>query len=159
VDRVYVSKCFGQDLLWKITANAAGITGIMPVKNDFLPDENDISAEAAAQLEAYFLSAGTRFDVPLSLSGTPFQQQVWNALRQIPYGHTVSYGELAAKIGRPGAAQAVGQAVGRNPCLIVVPCHRVLGKDGALTGFSAGLELKRNLLRMERIPFVEKRRT
>ncbi len=85
----------------------------------------------------------------MELAGTAFQREVWGALVDIPFGTTVSYGEVAAKIGRPKAVRAVGQAVGKNPCMIAVPCHRVIGKDGSLTGFSAGLEWKRYLLGLE----------
>ena len=102
-----------------------------------------------AWLFQYFSGNIPDFLPPFRLDGTDFQKQVWTALLQIPYGTTVSYGEVAEMIGRPKAVRAVGQAVGKNPCLIVVPCHRVMGKNGSLTGFSAGLELKRYLLGLE----------
>jgi O-6-methylguanine DNA methyltransferase len=96
------------------------------------------------------------FPYPLDISrGSPFQQTVWTALLDIPYGTTVTYGELAARIGKPKAARAVGQAVGANPLPVVVPCHRVLASGGALGGFSGGLEIKRHLLRVEGISFRE----
>ncbi len=107
------------------------------------------AAEAARQLREYFDGERTEFDVPLGLAGTPFQQRVWAALRRIPYGETVSYGELATQIGQPGAARAVGLANGRNPIAIIVPCHRVVGSDGSLTGYGGGLERKRHLLAFE----------
>ncbi len=89
------------------------------------------------------------FPLPLDLRGTPFQQQVWRELRKVPYGQTVSYGELARRVGRPGAVRAVGQAVGANPIPIIVPCHRVVGADGSLVGYGGGLEIKSALLRLE----------
>jgi methylated-DNA-[protein]-cysteine S-methyltransferase len=106
-------------------------------------------AAAAAQLAAYFAGELTSFDLPLAPSGTPFQQRVWLALRAIPYARTVSYGELAAGLGAPRASRAVGLANGRNPISIVVPCHRVVGTDGSLTGYGGGLERKRFLLDLE----------
>lgn len=101
------------------------------------------------QLEAYFAGELTDFDVPLAMTGTPFQQGVWAALRDIPYGETWSYGRLAAHLGRPGASRAVGLANGRNPVCVVVPCHRVVGSDGSLTGYAGGLERKTWLLALE----------
>ncbi|MDR9396933.1 methylated-DNA--[protein]-cysteine S-methyltransferase [Pontimonas sp.] len=97
-----------------------------------------VLAAAKAQLEEYF--AGTRhtFDVPVSMKGTPFQEAVWSALESIPYGETASYGQLAQRVGRPGAARAVGGAVGGNPVPIIVPCHRVMGSTGKITGYSGG---------------------
>jgi methylated-DNA-[protein]-cysteine S-methyltransferase len=106
--------------------------------------------EAARQLDAYFSGRLLEFDLPLHLQGaTPFQQSVWQALREIPRGATESYGALARRIGRNAAVRAVGAAVGRNPVSIVVPCHRVLGLGGALTGYAGGLERKSALLRLE----------
>lgn len=107
-------------------------------------------AAARAQLGEYFEGARTSFDLPLDANGTPFQLQVWNALRQIPYGATTSYAQVAAAIGRPGAARAVGLANGRNPIAIVVPCHRVIGARGNLVGYGGGLDRKRYLLELER---------
>ena len=105
--------------------------------------------EAVRQLEAYFAGELTRFDLPLSLEGTEFQRQVWDALIEIPYGETASYGEIADRIGKPGAARAVGVANGRNPIGIIVPCHRVVGGDGSLTGYAGGLPRKAALLARE----------
>jgi methylated-DNA-[protein]-cysteine S-methyltransferase len=102
------------------------------------------------QLAAYFAGDLKTFDLPLGLHGTPFQRTVWAALREIPYGETVSYGELANHIGRPGAARAVGLANGKNPIGIVVPCHRVVGVGGDLTGYGGGIERKQHLLTFER---------
>lgn len=102
-----------------------------------------------AQLEEYFDGTRQRFDVELGAKGTDFQHIVWDALVRIPYGETVSYGELARRIGRPQASRAVGLANGANPLPIIVPCHRVIGSDGSLTGFGGGLDLKRRLLELE----------
>lgn len=105
--------------------------------------------EATSQLRAYFAGELREFDLPLAPHGTPFQQAVWAALREIPYGHTISYAELAAAVGRPRSARAVGAANGRNPIAVVVPCHRVIGASGALTGYGGGLDRKRLLLDLE----------
>jgi len=109
-------------------------------------------AAAAEQLTAYFAGRLTRFSLPLRPGGTAFQRQVWAALQDIPYGQTVTYGQLAARLGRPAASRAVGLANGRNPVSIVVPCHRVLGADGSLTGYGGGLAAKRFLLDLEQRP-------
>ncbi len=105
--------------------------------------------EVTRQLDEYFAGARRTFDLPLAATGTPFQRMVWDALASIPWGATLTYGELAGRIGRPTAARAVGAAVGRNPISIVVPCHRVLGADGTLTGYAGGLGRKRFLLSLE----------
>ena len=105
--------------------------------------------EVASQFEAYFDGRLRTFDLPLAPAGTPFQQEVWSALQTIPYGATWSYAELAARIGRPAAVRAVGAANGRNPIPIIIPCHRVIGRDGRLVGFGGGLETKRALLALE----------
>lgn len=105
--------------------------------------------EPLSQLEAYFEGRLQRFDLPLAPRGTPFQLRVWNALRDIPYGETASYGAIAAGLGEPGASRAVGAANGNNPIPVIVPCHRVIGADGTLTGFGGGLERKRWLLEHE----------
>jgi methylated-DNA-[protein]-cysteine S-methyltransferase len=101
------------------------------------------------QLAAYFAGELDTFDLPLALHGTEFQRTVWSALLEIPYGETVSYGELAERIGRPGAARAVGLANGKNPIGIIVPCHRVVGAGGGLTGYGGGLDRKQFLLAFE----------
>jgi methylated-DNA-[protein]-cysteine S-methyltransferase len=101
------------------------------------------------QLDEYFAGERTEFELAVELRGTPFQRKVWNALREIPYGTTISYGELARRVGRPNGARAVGAANGRNPVAVVVPCHRVIGADGSLTGFGGGVERKRLLLGLE----------
>lgn len=102
-----------------------------------------------AQLQEYFAGARREFDLPLAAEGTPFQCVVWQALLCIPYGTTVSYSELARRIGRPGASRATGAANGANPLPIIVPCHRVIGVDGSLTGFGGGIDIKRRLLALE----------
>jgi methylated-DNA-[protein]-cysteine S-methyltransferase len=105
--------------------------------------------EAETQLRAYFAGELRRFDLPLAPRGTTFQLSVWDALLEIPYGSTTSYSELAAAIGRPSACRAVGAANGRNPLAVIVPCHRVIGAAGGLTGYGGGLERKRMLLALE----------
>lgn len=105
--------------------------------------------DIVAQLEAYFAGAGTGFSIPLDLGGTPAQRAVWAALQRIPAGTTTGYGELAGSLGRPSAVRAVAAAVGKTPTPIVVPCHRVVGADGALTGYLGGLERKAALLELE----------
>jgi methylated-DNA-[protein]-cysteine S-methyltransferase len=107
--------------------------------------------EAARQLGEYFAGERAAFDLPLHATGTAFEQGVWDELRRIPYGETTSYGELARRLGHPRAARAVGRANGRNPLAIVVPCHRVIGASGALTGYAGGLDRKRALLALENV--------
>jgi methylated-DNA-[protein]-cysteine S-methyltransferase len=106
-------------------------------------------AKAVEQLDQYFAGERVQFDLELDLLGTKFQQDVWNALLTIPYGETRSYGEIARQIGRPDRARAVGAANGSNPVSIIVPCHRVIGSDGSLTGYGGGLDRKRFLLDLE----------
>ena len=104
--------------------------------------------ETATQLEEYFAGERTAFDLPMELDGTDFQREVWNELTRIPYGETISYGELARRVGRPNGPRAVGQANGRNPIPIIVPCHRVLASNG-IGGYGGGLKVKRALLAVE----------
>ena len=111
--------------------------------------DNAVLRSTRAQLREYFAGARRGFDLPLAPRGTAFQRRVWNALTAIPYGSTTSYGEIARRIGAPDAVRAVGAANGRNPLPIVVPCHRVIGADGSLTGFGGGLPAKRFLLGLE----------
>jgi len=115
-----------------------------------LVTERKAHLQTLAQLAGYFEGRRQTFDVPLHLVGTPFQLKVWGELQRIPYGQTASYGEIAAKVGRPQGQRAVGMANNRNPVSIIVPCHRVIGKQGDLVGYGGGLELKRQLLALEK---------
>jgi methylated-DNA-[protein]-cysteine S-methyltransferase len=120
-----------------------------PNRTNWVPDDRAFP-DAVQQLEAYFAGERTDFDLELSLAGSEFQRRVWQALLTIPYGETRSYGEIAEQIGASGAARAVGLANGRNPIAIIVPCHRVIGASGSLTGYGGGLERKQSLLELER---------
>lgn len=146
----------------RLATSANGLVGAWFVAGQrHLPPDDDTSVwplapdhpvlrAAAEQLTAYFRSERRAFDVPLDLfSGTPFQQAVWHTLLGIAPGHTLSYGEVARRIQRPSAVRAVGAAIGRNPLSIIVPCHRVVGAGGALTGYAGGLDRKAALLRLE----------
>lgn len=113
------------------------------------PATPPVLVEAATQVAAYFAGELTEFDLPLAPRGTDFQRRVWGQLLTIPHGATSSYGELAARLGNPGASRAVGLANGRNPISIIVPCHRVVGSTGQLTGYGGGIERKRTLLALE----------
>lgn len=136
-----------------IRASDTGVRAVLfdatddPVQTGGPADE--VCAEAARQLSAYFAGDLQTFDLPLDPVGTPFQQEVWRALGAIPFGKTSSYGALAQALGRPGAARAVGLANGQNPVGVVVPCHRVIGASGALVGYAGGLQRKRWLLQHE----------
>lgn len=145
-----------------LTANAVGLTGIYfeenrhrsrpdPASGHAVGDDAAaaILASARTQLAAYFAGELTVFSLPLAAQGTPFQKRVWAALRDIGLGETISYATLARRVGQPAAVRAVGGANARNPLPIVVPCHRVIGADGSLTGFGGGVERKRWLLRHE----------
>lgn len=120
-----------------------------PDRADWQPDQSAFP-EAVAQLQEYFDGMRQEFDLPLDLLGTPFQRRVWAALLTIPYGQTRTYGEIARQIEAPGASRAVGLANGHNPIGIIVPCHRVIGANGSLTGYGGGLGRKRTLLGMEK---------
>ena len=130
-------------LLWEKTFAKMKINAV-------LDDNNAIFIEAEKQLNEYFSGKRKVFDLPLEFIGTDFQKKVWQALLTIPHGKKLSYSELAAKIGSPKACRAVGLANSRNPISIVVPCHRVIGKNGRLTGFAGGLEVKDFLLNLEK---------
>lgn len=148
-----------------LTATDEGLTGVYFERGSHPPSERDVStwvrddgargrasavlAEAKAQLASYFAGERTTFDLPLAPRGTDFQQRVWTELRAIAFGATTSYGDIARKIGAPKAVRAVGAANGRNPLPIIVPCHRVVGSDGSLTGFGGGIEKKQWLLQHE----------
>lgn len=128
----------------------------LPQEKHPAPDEGAVRrddaapfAAAVAQLDEYFAGKRRSFDLPLAPTGTAFQKAVWRALLRIPYGRTTSYGALADQLGKPTASRAVGAANGRNPLPIVVPCHRVIGSSGRLTGYAGGLEAKRTLLELE----------
>ena len=110
----------------------------------------DLKSEAVQQIQAYFKGALKDFTISLDLEGTPFQMKVWKTLLKVPYGQTISYAELARRIGQPKAIRAVGGANGKNPIPIVVPCHRVIGSDGSLTGYGSGVHIKAALLEHER---------
>lgn len=112
-------------------------------------DADEVFVRAKAELDAYLAGQREPFDVPLRVSGDDFSKQVWSLLRSIPYGKTTSYGALAEQLGDRRLAQPVGQAVGRNPLCVFIPCHRVVGADGSLTGYAGGLERKRWLLELE----------
>ncbi len=129
----------------------------LPAAATFGAREDDVLPGMREQLSAYFAGELVDFDVPLATAGTAFQAAVWAALRTIPYGATCTYGELAAAVGRPTAVRAVGAANGRNPVCIVVPCHRVIGADGTLTGYAGGTDRKRLLLALEGRLALERR--
>jgi methylated-DNA-[protein]-cysteine S-methyltransferase len=122
----------------------------LPARGSFGERDDTVLPAAREQLSAYFARELEVFDVALAPRGTPFQVAVWAALREVPYGATCTYGELAAAVGRPTAVRAVGMANGRNPVCLVVPCHRVVGAGGALTGYAGGVERKQFLLDLER---------
>lgn len=132
------------------------LTNLRMVDQTYEPDRADWALDdrafpdAAEQLEAYFAGELFTFDLRLEFEGTPFQRRVWEALRSIPYGETRTYGEIALQIGSPTAFRAVGLANGHNPIAVIVPCHRVIGANGSLTGFGGGLERKRTLLELEK---------
>lgn len=131
--------------------DAAAAVAVLPesvVRADWVRDDHGLR-EARRQLEAYFAGELELFDLPVAMHGTPFQLRVWEALRSIPFGETVSYAEIARRIGNATAVRAVGAANGRNPVPIVVPCHRVIGADGSLTGYGGGIERKKWLLAHE----------
>lgn len=146
-----------------LAATARGLTGLWFVEGQrHLPPEltgptvwpsdteQPVLKKVSQQLAEYFAGQRSRFEVPLDLTcGTAFQQSVWQALLAIPYGGTASYGEVSRRIGKPTAVRAVGAAVGRNPVSIIVPCHRVMGTDGSLTGYAGGLHRKIALLKLE----------
>lgn len=141
-----------------LTSDGAALTGLFMIAHKHGPEigtawtQDDKAApfaEAKRQLAAYFAGHLTDFDLPLAPTGTAFQKRVWDELRRIPHGQTVSYGELARRIGSPKACRAVGLANGRNPLSIVVPCHRVVGANGRLVGYAGGIASKEALLALE----------
>jgi methylated-DNA-[protein]-cysteine S-methyltransferase len=139
-----------------LAGRGSALTNLRMVDQTYEPSHAGWSPDPGAfidvveQLEAYFAGELVDFDIELDLRGTEFQQRVWKALLTIPYGETRSYGEIAEQIGAPGAARAVGLANGHNPISIIVPCHRVIGASGSLTGYGGGLDRKRTLLELEK---------
>jgi methylated-DNA-[protein]-cysteine S-methyltransferase len=140
----------------RLTASDGALTGLSMEEQRHRPPASPAwvrddawFAGITAQLGAYFAGELTEFDVPIRLEGTDFQRRVWQGLRTIPYGETVSYVELARRAGSPAASRAVGQANGRNPVAVIVPCHRVIAADGSLGGYGGGLERKARLLELE----------
>lgn len=153
----YTTTPLGQLLM---TTDGVGLTGLyFPCHQDRHSPEpewrlaKDHFGDVQRQLDAYFAHELREFDLPLAMSGTPFEKKVWTALRRIPYGKTVSYRDIAERIGQPTACRAVGMANGRNPIPIIVPCHRVIGANGTLTGYGGGLATKKWLLELEGAPF------
>ncbi|GAA3586412.1 methylated-DNA--[protein]-cysteine S-methyltransferase [Amycolatopsis ultiminotia] len=148
---------FGSPIgLLTAVAHEGALTGLYLEQHRHQPDpatfgerDDQPFTEVKRQLAEYFAGTRTEFDLPLALRGTPFQQAVWRELTTIPYGETITYRELAEHIGRAGAFRAVGLANGRNPVSIVVPCHRVVGSNGDLTGYAGGVHRKRRLLDLE----------
>jgi methylated-DNA-[protein]-cysteine S-methyltransferase len=139
-----------------LTGDGRALTGVYMERHRHAPPVDPAAkrdraplADACRQLEEFFAGERTTFDLELNAAGSPFQRTVWDALTRIPYGETTSYGELARTIGHPDAPRAVGLANGRNPISIVVPCHRVIGASGKLTGYGGGLDRKRFLLDLE----------
>lgn len=140
---------FGALTLTEENERVAGVT--FGAREGANQRETPLLREAVRQLALYFEGRLKRFDLPLALKGTPFQRDVWQAISDIPYGETRSYGEIARAVGRESARRAVGMASHRNPVPIIVPCHRVIGANGSLTGYGGGLEVKRSLLTLEGI--------
>ena len=144
----------------RLVADATGLRQVRLVgAPDAVPSgwvrSDDALAFVRAQLAEYFAGTRRAFDLPLAPEGSPFDHATWDALRGIPHGETISYAELARRVGRPGAARAVGGANGRNPLAIVIPCHRVVASDGTLGGYAGGLDMKRLLLSLEGVrPFT-----
>lgn len=137
-----------------IAENSSGVSAIIFNADSYSIPESwhrvkNLSSEVMEQLEQYFNGERYEFDLPLAPEGTPFQLDVWRALEKIPYGETISYLDVAKRIGKPAAVRAVGAANGANPLPIVIPCHRVIGNNGKLTGYGGGLEKKQYLLSME----------
>lgn len=137
-----------------IVENGTAITHLYfneyPLLDNFKKNETELIKKAYNQLKEYFLGKRKEFDLPLLPKGTDFQQKVWKALREIPFGETKSYGEIAKNIGNPKAARAVGMANNKNPISIFIPCHRVIGSNGKLVGYGGGLKIKEYLLKIEK---------
>lgn len=140
--------CVGNIL---IEADNKAITRIQFNTSNVSYCSSSLEQEAAKQLDEYFKGKRKKFDLPLNLKGTEFQKKVWEALKQIPYAQTRSYKEIAMMIGNKNASRAVGMANNKNPCPIVVPCHRVIGSNGSLVGYALGLDIKKKLLDLEKL--------
>ena len=136
--------------LLEITATDEAIVGVKPANHGENVEANDLAQKCKTELEEYFAGKRKNFDLPLADEGTDFQKQVWEQLQLIPYGQTRTYGEIAKMMGKPKASRAIGMANHNNPILILVPCHRVIGADGSLTGYAAGIEAKKYLLEFEK---------
>lgn len=134
----------------EITEDNGKIISIKKTEKNIISTDNKILLQAEKELEEYFDGKRNKFTLPLDLRGTDFQLRVWNVLREIPYGETRSYKEVALAAGNEKASRAVGLANNKNPILIVVPCHRVIGSNGAMTGFACGLDVKKKLLELEK---------
>lgn len=134
----------------EITEDNGKIISIKKTEKNIISTDNKILLQAEKELEEYFDGKRKKFTLPLDLRGTDFQLRVWNVLREIPYGETRSYKEVALAAGNEKASRAVGMANNKNPILIVVPCHRVIGSNGAMTGFACGLDVKKKLLELEK---------
>lgn len=134
-----------------LAADETGLTNLSTRKMDLplLETPTKILKQAVKELNEYFAGKRTKFDVPLNPVGTEFQKAVWKELTRIPYGKTISYQELALRINKPKAVRAVGAANGKNPLWMIVPCHRVIGKNGSMTGYAGGISLKKKLLLLE----------
>ena len=146
-----------------LVANGDALCGVYFDDQKYLPsvdpawqEDEDTAVLRAAhnQLDQYFAGLRKHFELPLAPNGTPFQRAVWNAIAQVPWGETLTYAELAARAGHPGSARAAGAATGRNPLSIIVPCHRIVGSDGSLTGYAGGLDRKQTLLALEQPLFA-----
>lgn len=134
----------------EITEDNGKIISIKKTEKNIISTDNKILLQAEKELEEYFDGKRKKFTLPLNIRGTDFQLRVWNVLREIPYGETRSYKEVALAAGNEKASRAVGMANNKNPILIVVPCHRVIGSNGAMTGFACGLDVKKKLLELEK---------
>lgn len=159
-EKLYASTVSWEGWTFRVLSSSAGLRWIdltgapaeivaKRLSAKVLPDDEP-NETVLRELHEYLRGARQQFDLPLDLRGTPFQLSVWEALAEIPYGQTTSYGAIAEQIGRPRAVRAVGQAVGANPVAIVLPCHRVIGSSGNLTGYAGGLPLKERLLALEK---------
>jgi methylated-DNA-[protein]-cysteine S-methyltransferase len=153
--------CFTPSSLGNVLLVASGdsLCGVYFDDQKYLPaidpawrEDEDLAVlrVAHSQLDQYFAGSRKVFDLPLAPNGTSFQRAVWNAIAQVPWGETLTYAELASRAGHPGSARAAGAATGRNPLSIIVPCHRIVGSDGSLTGYAGGLDRKQKLLALER---------